>query len=415
MKKVVVIGGGPAGMAAALEANKLGCKVLIVERDMELGGILQQCIHSGFGLHLLGRELTGCEYAQHFIDQLSRPEIEVMTDTMVLAVQAGQVSAVNPSQGIIRIEADAVVLAMGCRERTRGAIGIPGTRPAGVFTAGTAQRLLNVEGLLPGRRVVVLGSGDIGLIMARRLTLEGAEVEAVAEVMPWPGGLARNIAQCLDDFDIPLLLSHTVVEVHGSQRLEGVTLAQVDNQRRPLDRTRRYLPCDTLLLSVGLIPENELSRQAGVELDAVTGGPAVDQHMHTTVPGIFACGNVVHVHDLVDFVSLEGRRAAAGVAKWLAGAKPTGELVVAAGANVSYVVPQRLTLPVAEDVPLLLRVARPVEQAEFAVRWGKELLLSQRMPFARPAEMVELKLPAQAAAKATGTITVTACGGGGRQ
>ena len=381
-------------MAAALEARELGCKdVLIVERDWELGGILQQCIHNGFGLHLLGEELTGGEYAQHFIDRLGQTDIEVMTDTMVIHLAPGVITAVNPREGLLEIEAGTIILAMGCRERTRGAINIPGSRPAGVMTAGTAQRLLNMEGLMPGRRIVVLGSGDIGLIMARRLTLEGAKVEAVAELMPWSNGLTRNIVQCLEDFDIPLLLSHTVVAIHGSQRLEGVTLARVDDELKPIEGSERFIPCDTLLLSVGLIPENELSKQAGVELDNTTGGPVVDQYLQTTVPGIFACGNAVHVHDLVDNVSLEARRAAAGAVQWLESQLSAEKTIpVRPGTDVAYVVPQQISLPQSEEITLLFRVKKPMEKATFVVSDGEKQILSKKVPFARPAEMVELTL-----------------------
>ncbi len=381
-------------MAAALEARELGCKdVLIVERDWELGGILQQCIHNGFGLHLLGEELSGGEYAQHFIDRLEQTDIEVMTDTMVIHLAPGVITAVNPREGLLEIEAGTIILAMGCRERTRGAINIPGSRPAGVMTAGTAQRLLNMEGLMPGRRIVVLGSGDIGLIMARRLTLEGAKVEAVAELMPWSNGLTRNIVQCLEDFDIPLLLSHTVVAIHGSQRLEGVTLARVDDELKPIDGSERFIPCDTLLLSVGLIPENELSKQAGVELDNTTGGPVVDQYLQTTVPGIFACGNAVHVHDLVDNVSLEARRAAAGAVKWLESQGSKGKTIpVRPGTDVAYVVPQRISLPQSGEITLLFRVKKPMEKATVVASDGEKQILSKKVPFARPAEMVELTL-----------------------
>lgn len=391
--QLVIIGGGPGGMGAAVEAYRLGVRdILIIERDKYLGGILQQCIHNGFGPHLFGEELTGGEYAQRFIDQLEG--IEVLTDTMVMELEPGLVRAVNSADGILEIEAGAFILAMGCRERTRGAINIPGDRPAGVYTAGAAQRLINIEGLLPGKSAVILGSGDIGLIMARRLTLEGAKVEAVAELMPWSNGLARNIAQCLDDFNIPLLLSHTVIGIHGNKRLEGVTLAGVDENLQPIPGSERYLPCDLLLLSVGLIPENELSRRLGVEIDAVTGGPVVDQHLHTTVPGVFACGNVVHVHDLADFVTLESRRAAAGAAKWLGARQPSREVRIRAGENLSYVIPQRLSFPLEEDLTLLFRVRKPLTQAEFSVFAGEKLLHKGRRPVALPAEMVELKVPA---------------------
>jgi NADPH-dependent 2,4-dienoyl-CoA reductase/sulfur reductase-like enzyme len=389
---LVVIGGGPAGMGAALEAHRLGVKdILIIERDFSLGGILQQCIHNGFGLHLFGEELTGGEYAQRFIDELAASGIRVLTDTMVMEVDSGWVRAVN-TQGVLEIEAGAIILAMGCRERTRGAINIPGTRPAGIYTAGAAQRLINMEGFLPGRRAVILGSGDIGLIMARRLTLEGAKVEAVAELMPWSNGLARNIAQCLEDFNIPLLLSHTVVDIHGTKHLEGVTLAQVDESFRPLPDSRRYIPCDLLLLSVGLLPENELSQKLGIEMDPVTNGPLVDQNLHTSINGIFACGNVVHVHDLVDFVTLESRRAGAGAAAWLRKSYRGQTMAVTPGENISYVVPQRLTLPVQEDVTFLFRVKRPLNKPVFTISTQGEQLLMLRRPVALPAEMVEIKL-----------------------
>jgi len=391
---LVIIGGGPAGMGAALEAHRLGVReILIIERDLSLGGILQQCIHNGFGLHLFGEELTGGEYAQRFIDQLQAVGIHVLTDTMVLAVESGLVRAVNTA-GVMEIQAGAIILAMGCRERTRGAINIPGARPAGIYTAGAAQRLLNIEGLLPGKRALILGSGDIGLIMARRLTLEGAKVLAVAELMPWSNGLARNIAQCLNDFDIPLLLSHTVVGIHGGRRLQGVTLARVDDEFQPLAGSELCVPCDLLLLSVGLVPENELSHKLGIEIDPVTNGPVVDQNLHTSVAGIFACGNVVHVHDLVDYVTLESRRAAAGAAAWLQRPQPRRVIAVNPGRNISYVVPQRLSLPAEEDVTFLFRVKRPLNKATFTVsNRGVELLRGKRLA-ALPAEMVELKLPA---------------------
>ena len=402
---LVIIGGGPAGMGAALEAHRLGVReILIIERDLSLGGILQQCIHNGFGLHLFGEELTGGEYAQRFIDQLGAAGIRVLTDTMVLAVESGRVQAVNKA-GVLEIQAGAIILAMGCRERTRGAINIPGARPAGIYTAGAAQRLLNIEGYLPGKRAVILGSGDIGLIMARRLTLEGAKVLAVAELMPWSNGLARNIAQCLNDFDIPLLLSHTVVGIHGSKRLQGVTLARVDDKFQPLAGSELCIPCDLLLLSVGLVPENELSRKLGIAIDPVTNGPLVDQHLHTSAAGIFACGNVVHVHDLVDFVTLESRRAAAGAAAWLQNPRPRQIIAVTPGENISYVVPQRLTLPAEEEVTFLFRVKKPLKKPVFSVRnRGAELLRGKRL-MALPAEMVELKLPA-GKIPASGEITI---------
>ncbi len=308
---MVIIGGGPAGLAAAVAAYDQGAgEILILERDRELEGILNQCIHNGFGLHTFKEELTGPEYAGRFIRQVEERKIPYLLNTMVLDISRDKVvTAMNRQEGMFQIQAGAVVLAMGCRERSRGALNIPGYRPAGIYSAGTAQRLVNMEGYLPGREVVILGSGDIGLIMARRMTLEGAKVKVVAELMPYSGGLKRNIVQCLDDFGIPLKLSHTVVDIQGKERVEGVTLARVDDQRRPIPGTEEQYSCDTLLLSVGLLPENELSRSAGVDLSPVTGGPVVNESLETNIPGVFACGNVLHVHDLVDFVSQEAALA----------------------------------------------------------------------------------------------------------
>ena len=311
---LVIIGGGPAGLAAAVSAKENGCD-RILERDKELGGILNQCIHNGFGLHTFKEELTGPEYAARFISRVKELEIEYKLNTMVMDISSEKlVTAMNREDGLFEIQAEAVVLAMGCRERSRGALNIPGYRPAGIFSAGTAQRLVNMEGYLPGREVVILGSGDIGLIMARRMTLEGAKVKVVAELMPYSGGLKRNIVQCLDDYGIPLKLSHTVIDIKGKERVEGVTLAEVDQKGKPIPGTEEEYSCDTLLLSVGLIPENELSREMGVEMNAVTSGPKVNESLETNIEGIFACGNVLHVHDLVDFVSQEagvaGRNAA---------------------------------------------------------------------------------------------------------
>ena len=326
---LVIIGGGPAGLAAALGARKQGIKdILIVERDKELGGILNQCIHNGFGLHTFKEELTGPEYAGRYIEQVKDAGIPYVTDTMVLSIQSMSqyksslqadkvINMVSRTEGLIQIQAKAVILAMGCRERPRGALNIPGYRPAGIYSAGTAQRLVNMEGYLPGREVVVLGSGDIGLIMARRMTLEGAHVKVVAELMPYSGGLKRNIVQCLNDYDIPLKLSHTVVDIHGKERVTGITLAKVDEKGKPIPGTEEEYTCDTLLLSCGLIPENELSRELGVELNPVTSGPVVDESLETNVPGVFACGNVLHVHDLVDFVSEEADRAGTCAARYI--------------------------------------------------------------------------------------------------
>ncbi len=318
---LVIIGGGPAGLAAAVSARKAGVEgILILERDRELGGILNQCIHNGFGLHTFREELTGPEYAQRYIDMVCELGIAYKLDTMVMDISPQkEVTGMNRTDGMFQIQARALILAMGCRERPRGALNIPGYRPAGIFSAGTAQRLVNIEGYLPGRRVVILGSGDIGLIMARRMTLEGARVLAVAELMPYSGGLKRNIVQCLDDYDIPLKLSHTVVDIQGKERVEGVTLAKVDEKGKPIPGTQEHYVCDTLLLSVGLIPENELSQSMGVKMDRVTAGPFVNESLETSIPGVFACGNVLHVHDLVDYVSEEAQRAGANAARYLRG------------------------------------------------------------------------------------------------
>ena len=321
MTDLVIIGGGPAGMSAAVAAYESGIRdILILERDDSLGGILKQCIHNGFGLHKFGEELTGPEYAWKYEQRVHELGIEYKLNTMVLSVSPDKViTATNTEDGIFTVEAKAIILAMGCRERSKGALNIAGSRPAGIFSAGTAQKFVNMEGYMPGKEVVILGSGDIGLIMARRMTLEGAKVKAVCELMPYSGGLARNIEQCLNDFDIPLRLSHTVVQIHGKERLEGVTIAKVDERRQPIAETREFIPCDTLLLSVGLIPENELSLGAGIDLDPVTNGPVVDQDRQTCIEGIYSCGNVLHVHDLVDYVSEEAEIAGKSAAEYVRG------------------------------------------------------------------------------------------------
>lgn len=344
--EIVIIGGGPAGLAAAVSAREAGCEsILILERDRELGGILNQCIHNGFGLHTFREELTGPEYADRFIRMVKERDIAYCLGTMVLSVSPEkEITAMNREQGLFTVQAEAVILAMGCRERPRGALNIPGFRPAGIYSAGTAQRLVNIEGFLPGKEVVILGSGDIGLIMARRMTLEGAKVRAVAELMPYSGGLKRNIVQCLDDFDIPLKLSHTVVDIDGKERVKGVTLAQVDGDRKPIPGTEEYISCDTLLLSVGLVPENELSVEMGVKLSPVTSGPEVNESMETSVEGVFACGNVLHVHDLVDYVSQEAAEAGRRAAQYVKGErKPGAVLEIRAENGVRYTVPKYLT------------------------------------------------------------------------
>lgn len=401
---VAVVGGGPAGLAAALAAKEAGApRVLVLERDFELGGILQQCVHDGFGLLRFGERLPGPAYMQRYIDALAQTDVKVLTDSMVLELTPERTLYVaSPAAGLLAVQAGAVVLAMGCRERTRNQIWLPGTRPAGIFTAGAVQRYINMEGILPGRRVVILGSGDVGLIMARRLTLEGAEVEGVYEVMPQPGGLTRNIVQCLEDYNIPLHLSHTVVDIHGEKRLTGVTVAQVGPDRRPVPGTERYIPCDTLVLSVGLIPENELSRGAGVELHPVTGGPVVDESMATGLPGVFAAGNAVAVFDLVDYVSATGEVAGRSAARYAAGELRDGPaLAVQPGANVSFVLPQRLHPErVHAGVAFYLRVKESKERAQVVVRAGGEVVKTLLQVVVRPPEMISFTLTAPELARA---------------
>lgn len=405
-KRLIVIGGGPAGLAAAISACESGIApgdILVIERDRELGGILNQCIHAGFGLHLFGEELTGPEYAGRFVHRLYELGIDYVCDSMVIGLSEDRVvSFVSPKMGFCRMRAGAVVLAMGCRERTRGALNIPGTRPAGIFSAGTAQRFVNIEGWMPGKRVVILGSGDIGLIMARRLTLEGAQVLRVCEVMPYSGGLARNIAQCLDDFGIPLYLSHTVTEIRGRDRVESVVIAEVDENRNPIAGTEEVVECDTLLLSVGLIPENELTRGAGIEMDPVTGGAVVNQFMETSAPGVFACGNVLQVHDLVDFVTEESRRAGAAAAKSLIdGLRHGGAAIPArAGAGVRYVVPQKLASDGdLEGVKLFFRVSGIFRDAELLLKADGEVIRSLKRRVMTPGEMENILLRAEDAEK----------------
>ena len=400
--KIVIIGGGPAGLAAAAEAKRAGAeKILILERDDRLGGILNQCIHNGFGLHTFKEELTGPEYAARFIEQVKQLSMEYRLHTMVMDITKERViTAMSSERGIYQIQAEAVILAMGCRERPRGALNIPGYRPAGIYTAGTAQRLVNMEGYLPGKEVVILGSGDIGLIMARRMTLEGAHVNVVAELMPYSGGLKRNIVQCLDDYGIPLKLSHTVVKIHGKKRVEGVTLAQVDAQAKPIPGTEEFYPCDTLLLSVGLLPENELSRQAEVPLSPVTNGPIVDENLETEVPGIFACGNVLHVHDLVDFVSEEAAQAGRAAAEYV---KETQKLQkeeiqrecvpVQTSGGVRYAVPSRLHKKQHQAQKIRFRVSQVFGACKIQVYLNEELVLEKKKRSAAPGEMEQILIP----------------------
>ena len=394
---IVVIGGGPAGLAAAAEAKKAGVdSILILERDHELGGILNQCIHNGFGLHTFKEELTGPEYAQRFMDEVFKLNIEYKLNTMVMDITEGKVvTAMNKTDGMFQIQAKAVILAMGCRERPRGALNIPGYRPAGIFSAGTAQRLVNIEGYMPGREVVILGSGDIGLIMARRMTLEGAKVKVVAELMPFSGGLKRNIVQCLDDYGIPLKLSHTVVDIQGKERVTGITIAEVGPDMKPIPGTEEFYSCDTLLLSVGLLPENELSKTAGVELSPITSGPVVNDSLETSVEGIFACGNVLHVHDLVDFVSQEAANAGKNAAKYVKeGKAPAGkEIRINAVDGVRYTVPCTIRPGEMDDeVTVRFRVGAVYKNSAVTMYFGDQEVLRRKKQIMAPGEMEEVKI-----------------------
>ena len=406
---IVIIGGGPAGMAAAVAAYDNGVRdVVIIDREEKLGGILKQCIHNGFGLHKLGKELTGPEYAAHYEKAVSDRGIKVFYETMVTDISEDRIVTAQSTEGILKIEAKAVVLAMGCRERSRGALNIPGTRPAGVYSAGTAQKLINCMGYSVGKRVVILGSGDIGLIMARRMSLQGAKVEAVCEIMPYSGGLTRNIVQCLEDFGIPLYLSTTVAEIHGRERVEGVTIAQVDEKRRVIEETKRYIPCDTLLLSCGLIPENELTSLAGIPLSAVTSGALVDEHRQTEREGIFACGNVLQVHDLVDYVSDEAEIAGESAAEYVKGNLKTDETVkTAVGNGVRYVLPQRVTASPEEDISLFLRVTQPFGKVRYTVKSGDEVLATAVRLKAAPGEMEKITVKAEKLKNINEEITVS--------
>lgn len=395
---IVIIGGGPAGLAAAVAARDSGIdRILILERDKELGGILNQCIHNGFGLHTFKEELTGPEYAARFEAQVMERNIEYKLNTMVMDISRDKVvTAMNREEGLFEIQAKAVILAMGCRERSRGALNIPGYRPAGIFSAGTAQRLVNMEGYLPGREVVILGSGDIGLIMARRMTFEGAKVKVVAELMPYSGGLKRNIVQCLDDYDIPLKLSHTVVDIKGRERLEGITLAQVDGNGKPIPGTEEDYSCDTLLLSVGLIPENELSNGMGIEMNRVTSGPVVNESLETSIEGVFACGNVLHVHDLVDFVSEEAAAAGRNAARYVKGETDRSkgrEIVLKAVEGVRYTVPCTIDPERMDDTQIVrFRVGNVYKNCYIGVYFNDEQVLHRKRPVMAPGEMEEIKL-----------------------
>ena len=408
---LVVVGGGPAGLAAAYEAHENGVeKILIIERDKELGGILNQCIHNGFGLHTFKEELTGPEYAGRFIDMVEGTNIEVMLDTMVLEIEGKIIHAINTEKGYLTIEAEAIVLAMGCRERTRGAISIPGDRPSGIFTAGAAQRFINMEGYMVGKKVVILGSGDIGLIMARRMTLEGAKVEAVVELMPYSNGLTRNIVQCLDDYGIPLYLSHTVIDVKGEGRLEKVIIAKVDENRQPIKGTEIEFDADTLLLSVGLIPENELSKNAGVELDLRTNGLVVSESMETNREGIFACGNVVHVHDLVDFVTEEAKNAGKNAAKYIKGKKRLNHFTeIKNGENISYTVPQKFEIESLDgNLNVFMRVRNVFKNKQIVVRDEEgNVIQSFKKPHVVPAEMERITILKDKLKNAKGAITIS--------
>ena len=407
---LVVVGGGPAGMAAALRAKECGVeKIIVLERAETLGGILEQCIHTGFGLHYFGEELSGPEYAAKFIDMLKETDIEVKVNTMVLSVNDDKVvTAVNTVDGLIQIQAKAVILAMGCRERPRGALQIAGTRASGIMTAGTAQKYVNIDGYMPGKKVVILGSGDIGLIMARRMTLEGAEVKVVCELMPFSGGLTRNIVQCLDDFGIPLKLSTTVIETHGKERLEGVTIAKVDDRLQPIPGTEEYIECDTLMLSVGLIPENELTTQAGIALDRITNGAVVNEMRETDHEGIFACGNVLQVHDLVDYVTLESQIAGEGAARYILG-KETEEKVyinTTPENGVRYIVPQKVNIKSKEDVKLYFRVGAIYMNKKLTVEVDGNILSSKKKVKLAPGEMENVVIPADVLATLNENSTI---------
>lgn len=408
---IVIVGGGPAGLAAAIAAAKedRSLNVLILERDSELGGILNQCIHNGFGLHTFNEELTGPEYASRFEEQLDSLGINYMLNTMVLDVSSGSVTAVNSNDGVFTVDCGAIVLCMGCRERPRGALNIPGLRPAGVFTAGTAQRLVNIEGYMPGKEVVILGSGDIGLIMARRMTLEGAKVKAVCELMPYSGGLKRNIVQCLDDFDIPLLLSHTVIDIKGKARLTSVVIAAVDEHSKPIPGTEQEIPCDTLLLSCGLIPENELSRAADVKINPATNGPVVNESFETSIPGIFACGNVLHVHDLVDYVSEESARAGCSAARYVkSSSSDSGRVIkIQNGNGVRYTVPSFVRVnELDSDLVIRFRSGGVYKDSYIDVDMDGTRFIHRRKQIITPGEMEQVILKKEDLNNVTDVISI---------
>ncbi len=399
-RSLVIIGAGPAGLAAAVKAKKKGINdVLLLERENQLGGILKQCIHNGFGLHVFKEELTGPEFALRYIRKVHELGIEYKLDTMVISIDNNKnITTVSPQDGLRIYQAEAIILAMGCRERPRGALRIPGTNPSGIFSAGTAQRFVNIEGMKPGRTAVILGSGDIGLIMARRLTLEGMKVKTVCEIMPHPGGLTRNIVQCLEDFDIPLKLSHTVTQIHGKKRLEGVTISKVDEDYKPIEGTDQYIKCDTLLLSVGLIPENELSEEAGVMLDPATKGAVVNQHLETSVDGIYACGNVLHVHDLVDYVALEAERAAGSAVKRIKGKnrKKTKRIIVKKGEGIRYTVPQHIDRSEKEEkIKIYFRSRTILDSVRVNVISKGKIIYSKKFKQLVPAEMEYVKISSE--------------------
>ena len=402
---LVVVGSGPAGLAAALKAWDEGVRdIYLIERDIELGGILPQCIHDGFGSIIFKESLTGPEYAQRYIDMLAKTGVKIKLNTMVLDITLEKkVIAVNSEDGILEIDAKAIILAMGCRERTRVQIMIPGDRPAGVFTAGTAQRLVNIEGYLPGKRIVIVGSGDVGLIMARRFTLEGAKVEGVYEIMPYPGGLNRNVVQCLQDYNIPLHLSHTVVNIKGRDRVEGVTIAKVDEHTKPIKDTERFIPCDTIILAVGLIPENELSKRSGVQMDDATGGPIVNEWMETSIPGVFACGNVVQVHDLVDYVTESAETAGKSAAMYIKHELERREkpIKIELGRNLRYGVPQLISEKrLRGKVMFYLRVRNPERKVEVKALTRQDKIFGKKFRIVRPSEMIRLEIPAENLSKA---------------